>query len=117
MSHESPTAAETYEQHRVDIARVLDWLDMELDRHGKAAAEDPTNWARAGDLTEVRRRLIETLAFISGHEIKDIEELLDECRTTPPEDSDAPETSSPNDSPMEGSSTDGPSPQESEPER
>jgi hypothetical protein len=57
----------------------LDWLDMELDGHGKAAAEDPANWARAGDLAEVRRRLIETLAFISNRDIKDIEDLLSEC--------------------------------------
>ena len=78
MSTNEPTAQQTYEQRRSDIARVLDWLDLELDRHGTDAKAKPNDWGYAGDLGHVREKLIETLAFLSNSETKDIEDLLAE---------------------------------------
>ena len=78
MTTSNQTAAETYDQRRSDIARVLDWLDLELDRHGTDAKAKPNDWGYAGDLGHVREKLIETLAFLSNSETKDIEELLAE---------------------------------------
>jgi len=74
------TARELYDERREDIARVLDWLDMELDRHRTNAKADPKNWCFAGDLGHVREKLIETLAFLSNSETDEIENLLSECR-------------------------------------
>jgi len=74
------TARELYDERREDIARVLDWLDMELDRHRTNAKGDPKNWCFAGDLGHVREKLIETLAFLSNSETDGIENLLNECR-------------------------------------
>jgi len=74
------TARELYDERREDIARVLDWFDMELDRHRTNAKGDPKNWCFAGDLGHVREKLIETLAFLSNSEINEIENLLSECR-------------------------------------
>ena len=42
------TARELYDERREDIVRVLDWLDMELDRHRTNAKADPKNWCFAG---------------------------------------------------------------------
>jgi len=75
---QKPTARETYKQRRSDIARVLDWLDLELDRHGTDAKANPKNWGYPGDLGHIREKLIETLAFISNSEPKEIEDLLAE---------------------------------------
>lgn len=80
MATQKTTAIETYKQHREDIARVLDWLDMEMDRHESEAKSEPRNWGYAGSIGHVREQLIEILAFIAPHEVKDIEDLLSECR-------------------------------------
>jgi len=42
------TARELYDERREDIARILDWLDMELDRHRTNAKADPKNWCFPG---------------------------------------------------------------------
>jgi hypothetical protein len=73
-----PSAQQTYKKNRGDIARVLDWLDLELTRHGTEAAAAPRNWGFVGDLGRVREKLIETLAFISNNEVDAIEDLLSE---------------------------------------
>ncbi len=73
------TARDAYARHADDIARLMDCLRMELDRHAEEAQADPTNWGRAGDVGEVRRRLIDTLAFISNREPSDIEKFLNEA--------------------------------------
>ena len=75
-----PTASELYEQRREDIARVLDWIAIELDKHETAAKTSPGDWSNAGDLGHVREKLIETLAFLSNREAETIENLLGECR-------------------------------------
>jgi hypothetical protein len=74
------SARELYDERREDIARVLDWLDMELDRHRTNAKAMPKDWGYAGDLGHVREKLIETLAFLSNGEPQEIEDLLSECR-------------------------------------
>ena len=72
-------AAAAYAAHRAEIARLLDVLDMELERHGQAAKADPGHWGRAGDLAEVRRDLINVVAFLSGMERERIEGFLAEA--------------------------------------
>jgi len=74
------TARELYDERREDIARVLDWIDLELDKHKTTAKGDPKNWCYAGDLGYVREKMIETLAFLSNSEPREIEDLLSECR-------------------------------------
>jgi len=74
------TARELYDERRDDIARVLDWLDMELDRHRTRAKPNPKDHGYPGDLGHVREKLIETLAFLSNGEPQEIEDLLNECR-------------------------------------
>ena len=77
------TASELYEQRREDIARILDWIEIELDKHqtaATAATASPGDWSNAGDLGHVLEKLIETLAFLSNREPEDIEDLLTDCR-------------------------------------
>jgi hypothetical protein len=71
-----PTAAETYAARRNDIARLLDVLAMELDKHDERAKADPCNWGRTGDLGKVRSDLIDVVGFVSGMERERIEEFL-----------------------------------------
>lgn len=74
------TARELYDERREDIARVLDWIELELDKHKTNAKGDPNNWGYPGDLGHVREKLIETLAFLSNTDTDEIENLLSECR-------------------------------------
>ncbi|MBX3384171.1 MAG: hypothetical protein KF864_11755 [Phycisphaeraceae bacterium] len=71
-----PTAAETYAARRNDIARLLDVLAMELDKHDERAKDDPRNWGLPGNLGKVRSDLIDVVGFISGMERERIEEFL-----------------------------------------
>jgi len=75
------TAAERYAVSALDIARLLDVLQMELDRHAEEAKADPKNWGRVGDLDLVRHNLIDIVAFISGAEMEreDVERFLAEA--------------------------------------
>ncbi len=73
-----PTAAETYAARRNDIARLLDVLEMELDKHDEQAKADPTNWGLPGNLGKVRSDLMDTVAFLSGMDREDIERFLAE---------------------------------------
>ena len=79
-SAKNQTAAKTYAEHRRDIAAVLDWFEMALETHEEAAKAEPEKWTPVGDLAEVRRRLLETLAFLSGHVVADIQKALEELR-------------------------------------
>lgn len=71
-------AAERYAARRSDIARLLDVLQLELDRHGEEFKDDTRDWGRVGDLDLVRNDLINTVAFISGAEMEreDVERFL-----------------------------------------
>ena len=71
-----PTAAETYTARRSDIARLLDVLEMELDKHDERAKADPLNWGITGNDGKVRSDLIDLVGFISGMERERIEEFL-----------------------------------------
>jgi len=74
------TARELYDERREDIARVLDWIELELDKHQAKAEAEPRDWGYAGDLGNVRAKLIRTVAFLANQEPEDIENLLSECR-------------------------------------
>jgi len=71
-----PTAAETYAARRGDIARLMDVIAMELDKHDEKARTEPTNWGLPGDLGKVRGDLIDVVGFMSGLERERIEEFL-----------------------------------------
>ncbi|MGE3109679.1 MAG: hypothetical protein AB7N65_26230 [Vicinamibacterales bacterium] len=73
-----PTAAEMYAARRDDIARLLDVLAMELDKHDDQAKADPTNWGITGNLGKVRSDLMDTVAFLSGMDREDVERFLAE---------------------------------------
>ena len=73
-----PTAAETYAARRSDIARLLDVLEMELDKHDDRAKSDPRNWGLPGNLGKVRSDLMDIVAFLSGMDREDIERFLAE---------------------------------------
>ena len=72
-----PSAAEAYAARRADIARLLDVLEMELDKHGEQAKADPGNWGRAGDLGKVRADLVNLVGFMSGMEPGEVERFLE----------------------------------------
>jgi len=74
------TARELYDERRQDIARVMDWIELELDKHKTNAKANPADWGYPGDLGHVREKLIQTLAFLSNSEPEEIENLLGECR-------------------------------------
>ncbi len=76
MTKRTPTAAEAYAAHRGDIARLMDVLQMELDKHAEGAKADPRNWGKTGDLGKVRSDLIEIVGFMSGMERERIEAFL-----------------------------------------
>ena len=76
-TNEKKTAMQTYGERAKDIGALMGWLQDELESHEVRAKSDPQNWALAGDLAEVRMRLIDALAFISSHSAKTIQgELL-----------------------------------------
>lgn len=71
-------ARETYQAHANDIARLIDVLEMELQKHADAATADAKNWAKVGDLGKVRSDLIEMVEFMSGMDREAIENFLAE---------------------------------------
>jgi hypothetical protein len=75
-----PTAAEAYAARRNDIARLMDVLQMELDKHAEAAKSDPRNWGRTGDLGKVRSDLIDLVGFMSGMDREHVEAFLNDAQ-------------------------------------
>ncbi|MBX3404553.1 MAG: hypothetical protein KF699_14170 [Phycisphaeraceae bacterium] len=73
-----PTAAETYAARRNDIARLLDVMQMELDKHAENAKTEPRDWGFAGSLGKVRSDLIDLVGFLSGMEREEVERFLAE---------------------------------------
>ncbi|MFN0138065.1 MAG: hypothetical protein ACKVS9_18330 [Phycisphaerae bacterium] len=73
-----PTAAQTYAARRADIARLIDVLEMELDKYDQRAAAEPKRWDFAGTLGHVRSTLIDLVEGLSGMERERIEEFLAE---------------------------------------
>jgi len=74
-----PTAAQAYAARRAEIARLLDVLEMELDRHAEETKADPKNWARTGDMTRLRDDLINIAAYMSNSDPEAIHEFLDDA--------------------------------------
>jgi hypothetical protein len=77
--NEKANAAETYAVRRSDIARLLDVLQMELDKHDERANAEPANWGLAGNLGKVRGDLVNIVAFLSGMDQDDVERFLDDA--------------------------------------
>jgi len=77
---EKRTAAQAYEGNENDIGALLDLLSQEMTMAGEYAKKEGLHWAHVGTLTEVRRKLIETLAFLAQHDEAFIEKHLDEMR-------------------------------------
>ena len=74
-----PNAAETYASRRNDIARLMDVLQMELDKHAEGAKADPRNWGFAGSLGKVRSDLIDLVGFMSGMDREHVEAFLNDA--------------------------------------
>jgi len=70
------TAQDTYKAHQNDIARLMDVLQMELDKHAKAASAKTPCWGEAGELGKVRSDLIDLVSFISQIDRPSIEDFL-----------------------------------------
>ena len=74
-----PTAAQTYAARQNDIARLIDVLQMELEKHAERAAAQPRDWGFPGSLGKVRSDLIDLVGFLSGMEAADIEAFLNDA--------------------------------------
>jgi hypothetical protein len=74
----TPNAQVTYQAHANDIARLIDVLEMELQKHADAAQAETKNWAKVRDLGKVRSDLIEMVEFMSGMDRQTIENFLAE---------------------------------------
>ena len=72
---ENQDAKMAYETAKTDIANLLGFFECELSKE-----PETIQWTQAGDMNYIRESLIETLSFMSGFEIKQIEETLDESR-------------------------------------
>lgn len=64
-----------YQNAQSDIANLLGFFECEL---GKTPKE--INWGHVGSLRHVRQNLMETLRFMSGIEVAEIENTLQETR-------------------------------------
>jgi len=74
-----PTAAETYAARRCDIARLMDVLQMELDKHDEQAKADPKNWGITGNLGKIRSDLINLVGFMSNMDPEHVEAFLNDA--------------------------------------
>lgn len=74
------TAAQAYEERQNDIGALLDTLAQQMRMHADSAKADGMDWAKTGDLTEVRRQLIQTLAFLAQQDEAFIEQHLRDMR-------------------------------------
>ena len=71
-------AHDTYQARTNDIARLIDVLQMELQKHAAKASAEPKRWDLPGDLGKVRSDLIDTVSFMSGMDREAIEKFLAE---------------------------------------
>lgn len=77
-----PTAAETYAARRNDIARLLDVLEMELERLDTDAKTNPGDWGHAGSLAQVRGDLVRAVGFLSSSDPDEVERFLADADPT-----------------------------------
>jgi hypothetical protein len=73
-------ASETYRQHRDDIARLIDVLQMELDRHEHATKVDSIDWGYVGEVAYVRHNILGAVATLTGRTPENVAEFLDDAR-------------------------------------
>jgi hypothetical protein len=78
MKNDTTNARDAYQSHAHDIARLIDVLQMELDKHAEAAKADSRCWGKVGDLGKVRSDLIELVGFMSRMDRQAIEGFLTE---------------------------------------
>jgi len=71
-------ARDAYQARANDIARLIDVLQMEFQKHADAAKADARCWSKVGDLGKVRSDLIEMVSFMSGMDRAAIETFLAE---------------------------------------
>jgi len=64
-----------YQNAKSDITNLLGFFECEL---GKTPQE--IDWTHVGSLKHVRQNLMETLSFMSGIQVQDIEDTLEETR-------------------------------------
>jgi len=74
-----PTAAQIYAARRSDIARLLDVLGMELDKHAANAKANPRDWGFPGDLGLIRTKLIDMVGSLSGMDPEQVEAFLNDA--------------------------------------
>ena len=70
---EYKTADQAYEAAKNDISNLMGFLECELTKKN-----DVITWPMYGSLRHVRQNLIETLAFLSGIDEKNIEGSLED---------------------------------------
>ena len=75
----TPAPAQTYAARRNDIARLLDVLQMELEKHDQRFAAAPTNWGLVGNLEKVRADLVGVAAFLGNMDPQDVERFLNDA--------------------------------------
>ena len=56
---------ELYTSRRRDIAALLDWISLEVDKHAEYAEKEGQDLGHAGDLGHVRELLVQALAFLA----------------------------------------------------
>ncbi len=78
----APNAAAAYAAARLDVARLVDVLEMELARHDERAKADPRNRGFEGNLGKVRGDLMNTIGFLTGMEPNEIQAFLDDANAT-----------------------------------
>lgn len=64
-----------FNESKKDISNLLGWFECELEKQ-----PDNLNWGHLGSLNEVKKNLIETLAFFSGLDRDMIVDALIESR-------------------------------------
>jgi len=64
---------QAYKSAKFDISNLLGWFECEMGKE-----PEKIDWACVGSLNEVRKDLIQTLAFCSGISEKQIQESLEE---------------------------------------
>ena len=70
---------ELYDECHLDVARVADWIDLELLKHRKHAKARGFDDEHVNRITQTREKIIEALAILTQCEPKEIEDTLDEC--------------------------------------
>jgi hypothetical protein len=71
---DNPRLQDAFTRTQSDIARLMDWLSLELD---KRSDPEKATWSILASLEHVRGNLIDTLEFISDVDRENIQRSLD----------------------------------------